>query len=82
MPVMDSLEVAENLVSGTIHGGRCLTTIDYGSYQTLDQAWGPFSEYIKLNNIEVRHALYEIYMNDPTLVNNPSEIITKIVYPI
>ncbi|MDG1260574.1 MAG: SRPBCC family protein [Flavobacteriales bacterium] len=82
MPVMDSLEVAENLVSGTIPGGKCLTTIHYGSYETLDQAWGPFSEYIKSNNIEVRHAPYEIYMNDPTTVSDPSEIMTKIVYPI
>lgn len=82
IPVMDSLEVSEGLLAGTIPAGKCLTTIHYGSYETLDQSWGPFSEYIQSNKVEVRHAPYEIYMNDPTTVNDPSEIMTKIVYPI
>lgn len=82
MPVNDSLEVAENLISGTIPAGKCLTFVHYGSYESTEESWQAFSDYMEANKIAVRHAPYEIYMNDPATVNDPSEIMTKIVFPI
>lgn len=82
IPVADSLEVSENLVSGVIPAGECLTVVHYGSYESTAESWEKFSEYIEMNGIQPRHAPYEIYMNDPETVADPSEIMTKIVFPI
>lgn len=82
MPVTDSLTVAENIMSGMIPAGKCLTTIHYGSYESSDETWEQFSNFIEENGIVSTHAPYEIYMNDPATVNDPSEIMTKIVFPI
>jgi effector-binding domain-containing protein len=82
MPVTDSLTVAEGLMAGMIPAGKCLTTIHYGSYDSSAETWERFSDFIEENGIVPTHAPYEIYVNDPATVNDPSEIMTKIVFPI
>ncbi|MFM1931482.1 MAG: hypothetical protein RL226_785 [Bacteroidota bacterium] len=82
MPVADSIAGNAELVVEKMAGGRCLSAVHYGSYESSGSTWEQLDAYILENNIALRQSPYEVYVNDPVTVSNESEIMTKIVYPV
>jgi effector-binding domain-containing protein len=52
----------------------------YGPYETLDLAHYAIQWHLLKNDLKVRDPYIEEYMNDPTVVDDPSDIHTQVVY--
>lgn len=64
----------------TIDGGKVLIVDNFGPYESLHLGHEALQSYLQKNNLEMRSPVIEEYMNDPSLVNDPSEIQTRIYY--
>lgn len=81
IPVADSIAGSSELIVSKIPGGKAMSTIHYGSYESSGETWYAIGDYIEGNGVAVRYFPYEIYLNDPDSVAE-SEIMTKIVFPV
>lgn len=62
--------------------GLCLKTVLYGSYSNLSSVYTKQREWAEKEGYESNNALYEVYVTDPSQVQNESELITEIYYPV
>ncbi len=64
------------------HPGLCLKTVLHGSYSGLSSVYTKQREYAETNGYKSSNALYEVYVTDPSQVENEDELITEIYYPV
>lgn len=64
------------------HPGLCLKTVLHGSYSGLSSVYTKQREYAETNGYQSSNALYEVYVTDPSQVENEDELITEIYYPV
>lgn len=64
----------------TIPGGKALFVDHYGEYHTVTVAHKAIQAYAMKNGLDISMPCVEEYMNDPSLVNDPAEIHTRIIY--
>jgi DNA-binding transcriptional MerR regulator/effector-binding domain-containing protein len=71
-------------VTGTrdFYPGLCLKTILHGSYSELSSVYTKQREWAEKEGYESTHALYEVYVTDPSQVSKESELITEVYYPV
>jgi len=71
-------------VTGTrdFHPGLCLKTVLRGSYSDLSSVYTRQRKWAEKEGYEPTGALYEVYVTDPSLVSDESELITEIYYPV
>ena len=62
--------------------GDCLVIEYYGEYEGTGKAHEAMEKYMKWHGIEFGEVAAEEYVTDPTEGTDPSEILTKIIYPI
>ena len=62
--------------------GLCIKTILKGTYRNLPSVYAKQCVWATEENYENHGALFEMYINDPSLVTNEEELITEIYYPI
>ncbi|CAL6102098.1 Transcription_activator effector binding [Hexamita inflata] len=65
----------------TIPGGKALTLIHKGAYNQVSAAYYALASEVKVQNLKVRAAPFEIYLNDPAEVKE-EEQLTKMCFPI
>ncbi len=82
MLVADSIPVDTTLNLGYIPGGKTISAVHTGPYESTGSTWMAMDEYLESNALELRFSPYEMYVNDPADVSGPEEYQTKIVYPI
>lgn len=76
------LAPAEGMQQVALPGGKTVMISKYGNYGTGDQeAHTALDNYFKTNKLEREWPIWELYVNDPTLVK-PEEIQTDIYYPV
>lgn len=75
--------------SGSIEGmdtyefsGDCLVIDYYGAYEETNKAHEAMMKYMEWHGLEMRDVAIEEYISDPEEASDPSEIMTKIIYPI
>ena len=62
--------------------GVCLKTVLKGSYSDLSSVYAKQLEYAQREGYIGKDALFEVYVNDPTQVENENDLITEIYYPV
>ncbi|CAL6106775.1 Transcription_activator effector binding [Hexamita inflata] len=62
-------------------GGKALTLIHKGAYNQVSAAYYALASEVKVQNLKVRAAPFEIYLNDPAEVKE-EEQLTKVCFPI
>lgn len=62
--------------------GLCLKTVVHGSYSQLSDVYARQQKWMKENGFVNSQALYEVYVNDPSVIQNESELITEVYCPI
>lgn len=82
IPIADSLAAGEGMMVGKIPAGKLMYDIHYGPYDGIAETWNKFEPWFEQNPMQVRYYPYEQYVNDPMTVSDPSEIQTKIAYPV
>lgn len=63
-------------------GGEVLIAHMWGAYDEVGQAYAQIEKWMKENNREAKAAPFEVYLNDPSTVKDPSEIRTDVYQPI
>lgn len=63
-------------------GGEVLIAHMWGPYSELGQAYIQIENWLKQNNRVARGNAFEVYLNDPVTVKDPSEIQTDIYQPL
>lgn len=63
-------------------GGEVLIAHIWGPYDQVGQAYTAVENWLKENKRKAKGAPFEVYINDPATVNNPSEIQTDIYQPL
>lgn len=63
-------------------GGEVLIAHMWGPYSELSQAYIQIENWLKQNNRVARGNPFEVYLNDPFTVKDPSEIQTDIYQPL
>ncbi|MDG1766783.1 MAG: SRPBCC family protein [Flavobacteriales bacterium] len=81
-PIADSVSIDSSFHLGFIAGGRALSALHVGPYETTASTWEKLDDYVMKHGFQIRHSPYEAYINDPADLNGPEEYETLIVYPI
>jgi effector-binding domain-containing protein len=63
-------------------GGEIVIAHMWGPYDQVGKAYSQIEGWLKANNRQARDAPFEVYLNDPSTVKNPSEIRTDICQPL
>lgn len=63
-------------------GGKVLIIDYYGPYEESGKAHEAMDKYIKFHGLTVNGPVIEEYVTDPTTVSDPSQILTKVYYPV
>jgi len=63
-------------------GGELLIAHMWGPYSELGKAYTQIENWLKQNNRTARSDPFEVYLNDPLSVKDPSEIQTDIYQPL
>lgn len=80
-PIVESVEVAENMELFAIEANQTLVCIHQGSYETLAETITKMKTYAKNNNINIGHKYWEEIIIVPNNDNNTQPQI-KVYFPI
>lgn len=76
------LEPGEGMQAMSFAEGDIVMVSKFGNYGTGDtQAHQAIDKYLEENNLTIAGPIYELYVNDPTMVS-PDKIQTDIYYPV
>lgn len=62
--------------------GLCLKTVLYGTYTQLPSVYAKQREWAEKEGYQNTNALFEVYVTDPSQVENKQDNITEVYYPI
>jgi effector-binding domain-containing protein len=78
IPVKSEAMVEGEFSSGTIPGGKALKATHYGPYAGLATTYAAWEKYKEDNKITSTGAMWEVYVNDPKKVTDPSQLRTEL----
>lgn len=80
-PVAKALPPSGEIKCTTIPGGKYVSTIHRGAYDTVEPAYNALNDWAKANGYELTGVAYEYYLNDPK--EDPSIVAeTEIRLPV
>ena len=82
LPVSRPIEDAGEIVGRTLPGGRAVTTLYLGPYPGVGEAWHQLFEWLAREGKPMDRAGWDLYENDPDTVADPSELRTRLYYPL
>ncbi|TDE00264.1 MerR family transcriptional regulator [Jiangella asiatica] len=65
-----------------IDGGRAAVTRHIGPYEELGIAYREVESWLDAHGLTSAGAPYDVYLNDPAQVNDPSKLETEIIWPV
>ena len=80
-PVAKALPERGEIKASSIPGGKFLTTLHIGSYESAEAAYNALTEWAKQNGVEPTGVSYEYYLNDPRQ-DPPVQPETEIRFPL
>jgi len=80
MPIKKEVK-KEGIAVRKLNGGRAVTLIHLGPYETIGNSYKKIIDYLKARNIKLRLPSREVYLKGPRILfNNPKRYITEIQY--
>jgi len=70
------------VLAETLPGGHVASTIHFGPYDNLHDAYAAVEEWIAANGFRQRGAPWEAYLNDPADHPNPQDWKTEVYWPL
>ena len=81
VPVKSAPKVLpEGMTAINVVGGKALQIDYYGTYEGTGKAHEALDKYVSDRGWQVVHPVSEQYVTDPTTVDDPSKVLTKITY--
>lgn len=81
-PITESVKLEEDMELYSLPAGKTLVSVHKGSYETVEQAIQKMKQHAAKNKITLGNSHWEVYMNDPEMVKDKNELLTKIYIPI
>ncbi|SMC41328.1 GyrI-like domain-containing protein [Moheibacter sediminis] len=81
-PITEIVKLEEDMQLYSLPAGKNLVCIHKGSYETLNQTIQKMKQYAAKEKLSLGNSHWESYMNDPEIVKDKNELLTKIYIPI
>ncbi|MES1217569.1 MAG: GyrI-like domain-containing protein [Bacteroidota bacterium] len=75
-------QLSGRIRSRILKGGEVLIAHVWGSYDEVGQGYAKIQTWLKENKRKAKGSPFEVYINDPSVVKDPSEIQTDIYQPL
>jgi effector-binding domain-containing protein len=70
------------LAASELPGGRAAIVEHRGSYETLNQTYGMLEAWLNEHGEQAGQGPWESYVDDPTEVQDPSQLRTEVIWPL
>jgi effector-binding domain-containing protein len=80
-PVAEALPARGEIQPSQIPGGKFISTIHVGPYNSIEPAYNALAEWAKQNGVKPTGIAYEYYLNDPRQ-NPPVPAETEVRFPL
>jgi effector-binding domain-containing protein len=81
-PISRPVEGEGQIRSSKLPGGKVITAMHVGPYETLAETYGLVQAWIKENGYQVEEDMWETYLTNPCEVPDKSKWMTEIFWPI
>ncbi|MFH0883974.1 MAG: GyrI-like domain-containing protein [bacterium] len=78
IPVKTETMVGGEFSSGSLPAGKALKATHYGPYEGLATSYAAWKKYMEDNKITTTGAMWEVYVDDPEKVADPSQLRTEL----
>lgn len=82
IPVAEPAEGSGEIRSDELPGGKAATTVFHGPYHEVGAAWDAIDAWRKERGMETGFGGWDVYENDPSEVDDPRELRTRIYQPL
>lgn len=82
IPVAKEIAGNDDLLVKSLPGGKAATTLHLGQYDQVGAAWDAIYAWAAEKGEPQRWGGWDVYENDPDSVNDPSELRTRLFYPL
>ena len=81
-PIKRAVDI-EGISVRELTGGRCLSCLHHGPYETLSESYGLIFDHSKSIGMKINYPIREIYIKGPGMIfrGNPKKCITEIQFP-
>ena len=81
-PIKRAVDI-EGISVRELTGGRCLSCLHHGPYETLSESYGLIFDNSKSIGMKINYPIREIYIKGPGMIfrGNPIKYITEIQFP-
>lgn len=80
--IKESVQLGEGMELHSIPASETLVHLHKGSYNTLSESIEKMKDYAKEKKLVLGNSYWEEFLNDPEIVKNDAELLTKIYIPI
>jgi effector-binding domain-containing protein len=81
-PVLAEVETEGDVIYHVLPGGTYVTTMYTGPYDKMESTYQVMREWIAEKNLKPMVPIREVYLNDPNQVEDPQDLMTKIIWPV
>lgn len=81
-PITETVKLEDDMELYSLPAGKNLVCIHKGSYETINQTLLKMKQHAAKEKLTLGNSHWEIYMNDPEIVKDKIELLTKIYIPI
>lgn len=82
VPVAEAVEGTNEIKSAQLPGGKAATTVFLGPYHEVGAAWDAINAWREERGYAPGFGGWDIYENDPSEVNDPRELRTRLYQPL
>ena len=81
-PIKRAVDI-EGISVRELTGGRCLSCLPHGPYETLSESYGLIFDHSKSIGMKINYLIWEIYIKGPGVIfrGNLKKYITEIQFP-
>lgn len=82
VPVAGAWTLPDDLTRRSFLGGTVARTLHVGPYDELGMAYRELGVWVDKQGLSTANPPFDIYLNDPSLVDSPAQLETELIWPV